>query len=133
MKNNEHELKLKCAQLNEIKKNLINQLKSINEQLVAQAMANTQANTPTQAQATKKVKVSPKQAIEAPIKTQQGFAYTGNAAEAQEDLLKSYSDNPNTEETEEAKDASWQSVNSAVSNYMTQQVAKLAQAQQMTQ
>jgi hypothetical protein len=133
MKNNEHELKLKCAQLNEIKKDLINQLKSINEQLVAQSMANTQANTPAQAQATKKVKVSPKQAIEAPIKTQQGFAYTGNAAEAQEDLLKSYSDNPNTEETEEAKDASWQSVNSAVSNYMTQQVAKLAQAQQMTQ
>jgi len=135
MKNNEHELKLKCAQLNEIKKDLINQLKSINEQLVAQSMANTQANTPAQAQAqtTKKVKVSPKQAIEAQIKTQQGFAYTGNAAEAQEDLLKSYSDNPNTEETEEAKDASWQSVNSAVSNYMTKQVAKLAQAQQMTQ
>jgi hypothetical protein len=55
----------------------------------------------------------------------------GVGAEAQEDVLKNYFDNPQTPEQEEAQDASWQSVNTAISNYMTNQVQKLAQSQQM--
>lgn len=131
MQNEEHYYKMRCAELNEIKKKLVAEIKNLNEQLVSQAMSATQ---PTQQAGTamkKNGKMSPKQAIESPVKMQQGFQYTGNAAEAQEDILKSYSDNPNTKEVEQAADASWQSINSAVGNYMSQQVQKLAQAQQM--
>ncbi|NBO36754.1 hypothetical protein EBU91_04380 [bacterium] len=131
MQNEEHELKMRCAQLNEIKKQLIAELKLVNEELVAQAVASNQPNQQTKPGMGQKGKPSPKQAIESPTKMQQGLLYTGMAAKAQEDMLKNYSDNPNTEENEEAKDASWQSVNSAVGNYMTQQVQKLAQSQQM--
>lgn len=131
MQNEEHYYKMRCAELNDIKKKLINHIKNLNEQLVSQAMSSTQ---PTQQAGTamkKNGKMSPKQAIESPVKMQQGFQYTGNAAAAQEDILKSYSDNPNTKEVEQATDASWQSVNSAIGNYMNQQVQKLAQTQQM--
>lgn len=134
MKNEEHYYKMRCAELNEIKKQLIAEIKAINEELVSQATAQTQPMQQAPGQkpsAGKKRQISPRQAIEAPVKAQQGFQYTGNAAAAQEDILKSYSDNPNTEEQEQAQDASWQSVNSAVGNYMTHQIAKLAQAQQM--
>jgi hypothetical protein len=128
MQNNDHHYKLRCAKLNEMKKKLIADLNLINEQLAAQSMPQ---GVQTQPNAVNKGKQDPKKSIEAPVKMQHGFAHTGNAAEAQEDILKSYSDNPETEEQEIAKDASWQSVNSAVGNYMTQQVAKLAQSQYM--
>jgi hypothetical protein len=128
MQNNDHHYMLRCAKLNNIKKKLIADLKIINEQLAAQSVVQGVSN---QSNATSKVKQNPKKSIEAPVKMQHGLAHTGNAAEAQEDILKSYSDNPETEEQEIAKDASWQSVNSAVGNYMTQQVAKLAQSQYM--
>lgn len=131
MQNEEHHYIMRCAELNDIKKKLMAEIKSLNEQLVSQATAQVQPTQGQQISTTKKGKPSPKQQIEAPIKSHQGFQYTGQAAEAQEDILKSYSDNPNTEEQEQAKDASWQSVNSAIGNYMTNQVAKLAQAQQM--
>jgi len=128
MQNNDHHYKLRCAKLNEMKKKLIADLNLINEQLAAQSMPQ---GVQTQPNAVNKAKQNPRKAIESPIKMQHGLAHTGNAAEAQEDILKSYSDNPETEEQETAKDASWQSVNSAVGNYMTQQVAKLAQSQYM--
>lgn len=131
MQNEEHYYIMRCAELNEIKKKLMAEIKSLNEQLVSQATAQVQPTQGQQISSTQKAKPSPRQQIEAPIKSQQGFQYTGQAAEAQEDILKSYSDNPNTEEQEQAKDASWQSVNSAVGNYMTNQVRKLAQSQQM--
>jgi hypothetical protein len=128
MQNNDHHYKLRCAKLNEMKKKLIADLNLINEQLAAQSMPQ---GVQTQPNAVNKGKQDPKKSIEAPVKMQHGFAHTGNAAEAQEDILKSYSDNPETEDQEMAKDASWQSVNSAVGNYMTQQVAKLAKSQYM--
>lgn len=131
MQNEEHYYKMRCAELNEIKKKLVAEIKNLNEQLVSQAMSSTQPTQQAGMPTKKNVKLSPKQAIESPLKSQQGFQYTGQAAEAQEDILKSYSDNPETEEKEQAKDASWQSINSAVGNYMTHQVQKLAQAQQM--
>lgn len=128
MENTEHYYKLKCAELSEIKKNLEYKLKALNETLASGAVA-----APPQAQQGMQVPakkpISPKQAIEAPVKTHFGVAHAGYAAEAQEDVLKTYSDNPETEETESAKDASWQSVNSAISNYMKSQVEKLKQAQ----
>lgn len=131
MQTEEQKYMLRCAELNEIKKKLIEEIKSLNEQLVSQTMAGSQQIQSTQPQQTQRKKISPKQAIEAPVKMQQGFKFEGKSAEAIEDVLKSYSDNPNTEEQEQAKDASWQSVNSAVGNYMTNQVRKLAQSQQM--
>jgi len=131
MKNEEHYYKIRCAQLNEIRKKLIAEISALNEDLAAQGMSQgLQAPSSNQTKAGKQ-KVSPKQAIKSPVKMQHGLAHTGSAAQAQEDILNTYSDNPNTEEQEQPKDASWQSVNSAVGNYMTQQVAKLAQAQQM--
>lgn len=140
MENSEHYYKIRCATLNTIKQQLISELKNLSEALGGQASSNMQSSQQTQAQpqahqstTAKKAKVSPKQAIEAPVKTQHGLAHMGYSAEAQEDILKSYSDNPNTAEQEEAKDASWQSVNSAVGNYMSSQVAKMAQSQQMYQ
>lgn len=138
MENSEHYYKIRCATLNTIKQQLISELNALNEALAGHASSNMQANQQAQVQPqgqqatmTKKPKVSPKKAIEAPVKTQHGLAHMGYSAEAQEDILKSYSDNPNTAEQEQAKDASWQSVNSAVGNYMSSQVAKMAQAQQM--
>ena len=131
MKNEEHYYIMRCAKLNEIKKQLMAEIKSLNEQLVSQSIAQANPSQGQQVSGGQKAKPSPRQQIEAPIKSQQGFQYTGQAAKAQEDILKSYSDNPETEEQEQAKDASWQSVNSAVGNYMSQQVQKLAQAQQM--
>jgi hypothetical protein len=133
MQNKDHQYKLLCARLNERKKQLLEELKALNEQLVSQAASSGQ---PTQggsqvAQAKGKAKQNPKQAIESPVKNLHGLQFSGIGAEAQEDILKNYSDNPNTAEQEEAKDASWQSVNSAVGNYMSQQVQKLSQAQQM--
>lgn len=133
MQTEEHFYKMRCAALSEIRKQLIAEIAALNEELVSNAIAQSQP-TQQQTQKTPTGKKSPqssKQAIESPTKMQQGFQYTGSAAAAQEDLLKSYSDNPNTEEKEEAKDASWQSLNSAVGNYMSQQVQKLAQSQQM--
>lgn len=129
MQSEEHNYKLRCAALNEIKKRLIEEIKSLNEELVAQAVSQGAKQAQQNPQNGKKP--SPRQAIEAPIKMQHGLAHQGAAAEAQEDILKNYSDNPETQEQEQASDASWQSVNSAVGNYMTQQIAKLAQTQQM--
>jgi hypothetical protein len=136
MQNEEHNLKLRCAKLNQIKKELLTQIKNLNEQLASQGMGQGQqiqpiAQAQQQGQVGKKGRISPKQAIESPIKTQHGLAHMGVGAEAQEDVLKNYSDNPQTPEEEEAQDASWQSVNTAISNYMTNQVQKLAQSQQM--
>lgn len=134
MQNEEHELKIRCAKLNEIKKSLLETLKNLNEQLASQGVPvvpPSQQGIPQPQGMQKKGRPSPKQAIESPMKAQHGLAHVGKAAEAQEDVLKSYSDNPETPEVEEAKDASWQSVNSAVANYMSNQLQKLAQTQQM--
>lgn len=131
MQNEDHYYKLRCAELNEVKKKLVAEIKKLNEELASQTISQSQPIQRNQISVGQKGKSSPKQQIESPVKVQQGFQYTGNAAAAQEDILKSYSDNPNTEEREQANDASWQSVNSAVGNYMTQQVQKLAQSQQM--
>jgi hypothetical protein len=140
MENTEHYYKLKCAELNEMKKKLQAQLDALNEQLTAagvpgQGQGQGQQTVPQQSaqgqQAKQKKPMSPKKAIESPIKTHHGISQVGFGAEAQEDVLKSYSDNPSTEEKEEAKDASWQSVNTAISNYMQSQLEKLKQSQRM--
>lgn len=131
MQNEEHYYKMKCAELNEVKRQLIERIKALNEQLVSQAVSQVQPGQGQQVSKNKNGKLSSKEQIEAPVKAQQGFQYSGHASQSMEDVLKSYSDNPNTAEQEEAKDASWQSVNSAVGNYMSQQVAKLAKSQQM--
>lgn len=129
MQNEEHYYKMKCARLNEIRKDLMKEIKIINETLITQAMSGAQGQQLQQGMGNKKI--SPKKAIEAPVKMQHGFSHSGLGAEAQEDILKTYADNPNTEEQEQAQDASWQSVNAAVGNYMSDQVRKLSQAQQM--
>lgn len=131
MSNIDNQYKLLCARLNQRKKQLIAEIKALNEQLVSQAAAMGTPPQTNQQTGQKKAKQTPKQAIESPVKNLHGLQFTGIGAEAQEDILKNYSDNPNTAEQEEAKDASWQSVNSAVGNYMSQQVQKLAQAQRM--
>lgn len=128
MQNEHHFYMLRCAELNEIKTKLLEKIKQLNEQIVSQAASTNQPNQPMMRG---KGRQSSRQSIEAPVKTQHGMSHTGIGAKAQEDLLKSYSDNPNTPEEEQANDASWQSVNSAIGNYMTQQVGKLARSQQM--
>lgn len=130
MQNNDHYYKMRCAQLNEIKKRLEAEINALNEELASQAISQGIPQASSQ-QGSKKGKPSRKQSIESPVKMQHGLAHSGIAAEAQEDILKSYSDNPETAQQEVANDASWQSVNSAIGNYMTHQVAKLAQSQHM--
>lgn len=131
MQNQEHQYKILCAKLNARKKQLLEELKSLNEQLVSQAAAGSTPPTTSPQGGKMKQKQDPKKAIESPIKNLHGLQFSGLGAEAQEDILKNYSDNPETEEVEQPKDASWQSVNSAVGNYMSQQVQKLAQSQRM--
>jgi hypothetical protein len=131
MQNEDHYYIMRCAELNEIKKQLIAKIKSLNEQLVSQAMAQTQMPQGQQGSSGQKKQTSPKEQIESPVKMHMGFQHAGGAAGAQEELLKNYSDDPKTEEEEVAKDASWQSVNSAIGNYMSQQISKLAKSQQM--
>jgi hypothetical protein len=70
MQNEEHNFKLRCAKLNQIKRELLTQIKNLNEQLASQGMGQgPQTQTPTQAQSqqqgqmAKKGRVSPKQAI----------------------------------------------------------------------
>jgi hypothetical protein len=46
-------------------------------------------------------------------------------------LLMQYSDNPQTKEMEQPTDASWQSINTAQSNYMQQELQKLKAQQGM--
>ena len=131
MQNQEHQYKILCARLNARKKQLLEELKSLNEQLVAQAASGSTPPTTSPQGGKMRQKQDPKKAIESPVKNLHGLQFAGLGAEAQEDILKNYSDNPETEEVEEPKDASWQSVNSAVGNYMSQQVQKLAQSQRM--
>jgi hypothetical protein len=131
MQNQEHQYKILCARLNARKKQLLEELKSLNEQLVSQAAAGSTPPTTSPQGGKMKQKQDPKKAIESPVKNLHGLQFSGLGAEAQEDILKNYSDNPETQEVEQPKDASWQSVNSAVGNYMSQQVQKLAQSQRM--
>jgi hypothetical protein len=131
MHNQEHQYKILCARLNARKKQLLEELKSLNEQLVSQAAAGSTPPTTAPQNGKMKQKQDPKKAIESPVKNLHGLQFSGLGAEAQEDILKNYSDNPETQEVEQPKDASWQSVNSAVGNYMSQQVQKLAQSQRM--
>jgi hypothetical protein len=60
-----------------------------------------------------------------------GIALTPQLAQSQVGVLSQYYDNPNTPEKEVPKDASWQNVNSAISNYMGSQVNKLIRQQRM--
>lgn len=60
-----------------------------------------------------------------------GIALTPQSAQGQVNVLSQYYDNPETEEKETPESASWQNVNTAISNYMGSEVNKLMRQQRM--
>jgi len=64
-------------------------------------------------------------------KSLHGFDPSPEHESAVRGLLTQYSDNPETLEVEQPKDASWQSINTAQSNYMQQELQKLKAQQRM--
>lgn len=60
-----------------------------------------------------------------------GLASHGKGALAQQDILQKYYDNPETPEIEQADETNWQNVNTAVSNYVGDQVNQLMRQQRM--
>lgn len=132
---------LKCAQLEEERKLLQKQLNAILEDIgtIAQQAPQQQEVSPKISKVKGK---KPSDGVEDPeemdleqkvMSPQYGLAPTPQKAAAIADLLKKYSDNPNTPQVEQPRDATWQSVNTSIGRAMDEKLRQLKAQQFMGQ
>lgn len=134
--------KLKCADLYEQKKILLNYLRKLDEDIASVAQQPPQQQNQQQTQQSVKgmgkrgKKMMGQQGEEQPqdprIPVQmQGFAGTPQLQAARLDVIQRYSDNPMTQQIEEPGEVSWQNVNASIGNERQEALRKLMIQQRM--
>lgn len=129
--------KLKCAKLEEERKQLLQQLAYLEEIAMtasagvagqAQPSFSPSTESPTSGSRRKGRKPAEKPEMqEDPLdpKAQHGLEPYGVGEYALRDVLQKYSDNPTTPEFEMPQQATWQATNTAIGNYMQGEVERL--------